>query len=159
MADPLSKQVFGIVYDILVIHAVNSGLGRDKRLLDERAIVMTSKVGAKAVNFRLRSADVMQTVYASDLFYVASIWLSRTSLLLLILRLSPERSHIWLTKAGLFASGIALLVGIVMIAVGCVGSTPLDTSLRSCHGTVGRPLPSGSLPMMLTLATVHPMGH
>ncbi|KAK3114964.1 hypothetical protein LTR53_006143 [Teratosphaeriaceae sp. CCFEE 6253] len=106
---------------ILVIAAADRGLGQTTTLL-----------GAATEH-----APCDRLLYAGDAFFLAALFLSKISVLFLELRLSPERWHVLLTKAGLVACSLAAIACPVMILVGC-GSRPWTQLAAQCDSLYTR---------------------
>ena len=83
-------------------------------------------------------SDTYKTVYASDIFYLLGLWLSKISVLCLQLRLSPEYVHTVVVKGVLASSGAVLSASIVMVGLGCDSLHPWQPDTRECKGLVGR---------------------
>ncbi|KAK3112584.1 hypothetical protein LTR53_010978 [Teratosphaeriaceae sp. CCFEE 6253] len=101
---------------ILVIAAADHGLGQTTTLL----------------GVATEHAPCDRLLYAGDAFFLAALFLSKISVLFLELRLSPERWHLVLTKAGLVACSLAAIACPVMILVGC-GSRPWTQLSAQCE--------------------------
>ena len=77
--------------------------------------------------------DSVKLVYASDLAYVMALLLSKTSMMLLALRLSPERFHRIAAKASLGFCVLLILTSILMVGLGCGSMQPWD---QQCYSMV-----------------------
>ena len=80
---------------------------------------------------------LLQILYAADLTYILSLFLSKISVLCLELRLSPERFHTISVRASLVFSGVVTIASIFMIAFGCNTDRPWLQSTHECRGLVG----------------------
>ncbi|TKA63261.1 hypothetical protein B0A55_09620 [Friedmanniomyces simplex] len=88
----LAATALATIQTILVIAAADHGLGKTSKLLGDSSQDTVDKI-----------------VYASDAIFLVALFLSKISVLLLELRMSPEKWHVMLTKGGLAACGAALL--------------------------------------------------
>jgi len=136
----LAATLLATIQTILVIAAADNGLGQSSNLLGDRS-----------------QARVDRLIYASDAIFLASLFLSKISMLLLELRMSPEKFHVLLTKSGLAACGAALVACLVMTLVGC-GSSPWEQTSQECEALVSM---RGDVPVLqfrlTTDLAVHPL--
>ncbi|KAK0781638.1 hypothetical protein LTR75_014648 [Friedmanniomyces endolithicus] len=116
----LAATLLATIQTILVIAAADNGLGQSFNLLGDRSQQTVDKL-----------------IYASDAVFLASLFLSKISMLLLELRMSPEKIHVLLTKGGLAACGAALVACLVMTLVGC-GSSPWEQTSQECEALYTR---------------------
>ncbi|KAK5709918.1 hypothetical protein LTR17_019366 [Elasticomyces elasticus] len=108
------------IQSILIISASDHGLGQSSKLLGDASHGIADKI-----------------LYASDAFFLAALFASKLSMLLLELRMSPEKWHMMLAKIGLGLCGAAMAACIVMTLVGCGGSPWLQIS-NECESLYNR---------------------
>lgn len=80
-----------------------------------------------------------QAAFASDILYIFTLWLTKCSVALLFIRLTPEQKHIFASYVVLGGSTLLMIVSEILVALRCDISHPwifVDNGcgdLVSCH--------------------------
>ncbi|KIW20095.1 hypothetical protein PV08_00670 [Exophiala spinifera] len=112
-------SLFFVIQSALVIVAVRDGIGRT---LPENTDLVS----------------LQKTYYASNLFYILSLWTSKISNLLLIYRLSVQRAHKLTTQALIAVTLLLGVIGFLLIALVCDLSHPWIFIGEKCSGVGAR---------------------
>ncbi|KAL1586927.1 hypothetical protein WHR41_04179 [Cladosporium halotolerans] len=109
------SSVFAIVQSILIIVAVSQGLGKSESVLQTNQQRIAEKL-----------------VYASDLFYLNALFVSRIAVLCLLFALGPYHWHKVWTACGIIAGMLMAVAALLMIAVGCDVKMPWTQISQEC---------------------------
>jgi hypothetical protein len=99
--------LFAIIQSSLVQQEAHTGLGRT-------IIEITSHQARK----------IQQTQFADQIFYIISVWVSKISVALFFLRLSPLRSNRRIALGIIAAVGVSGIAAILVISIVCDLSQP-----------------------------------
>lgn len=77
-----------------------------------------------------------QLVYASDLFYLTALFVSRIAVLCLLFALGPYHWHKVWTACGIIADMLMAVAALLMIAVGCDVKMPWTQISQECGSIV-----------------------
>ena len=78
----------------------------------------------------------MQALYASDILYIITLWLTKCSIAFLFLRLSPDKSHKLVSNATLLVSTVLTVISILIVALRCDLANPWIFIDVQCPGLV-----------------------
>ncbi|KAK4561149.1 hypothetical protein LTR86_005104 [Recurvomyces mirabilis] len=112
----LTATVISSAQSSLVLVAAHLGIGRSEVLLNNDRITILE-----------------QLVYASDLAYIMALLLSKSSMVLLALRLSPERFHLIAAKSTLGFCLLLLIASGFIIGLGCNPKHPWSGQCGSLY--------------------------
>ncbi|OQO01893.1 hypothetical protein B0A48_12366 [Cryoendolithus antarcticus] len=114
-ATVFAASIFAIIQTILIIAAANLGLGKSASQLRKSSLTSAEKV-----------------TYASDIFYVVALYLSKAAVLFLLLALSREKAHELLMYGALGLCGVGLVASVVMAGIGCDLTRPWASITTEC---------------------------
>ncbi|OGM40511.1 hypothetical protein ABOM_010617 [Aspergillus bombycis] len=117
----LGATVSAIVESIIVFHAASIGFGTAIHLLDDHAV-----------------RSIQNSVVASDVFYLITLYLSRCCVVAIYSRLTPRRRHkntLW----GILAFATAgIVISILVVTVDCSLNKPWVTPSEHCTNLFAR---------------------
>ena len=79
---------------------------------------------------------VPKYTYVTDIFYLLTLWLTKCSVALLFLRLSPDRNHMISSYAFLGSSTVFLVASIFAVCLRCDLAAPWLFADQQCPGLV-----------------------
>jgi hypothetical protein len=84
---------------------------------------------AKGMYCRLRvrsysSSLPLQAAYSSELLYIITLWLTKCSVSLLLLRISPQKEHQWASYGILGSSTLFMFISTMIVAFRCNVAEP-----------------------------------
>lgn len=116
-----AASIFSITQSALVFYQIGHGLGKLEELPDPENVNKVQKAG-----------------YASDLFYIFTIFLSKCSAGFLFLYLTPGRAHMRVIWATIAASVVWVVSGIVLEAIRCNPQHPWTDDTSTCTNSFAR---------------------
>lgn len=78
----------------------------------------------------------LKLAFASDIFYLLGMLLSKASTILLLQRLSPSRKHAYMCWGATGLSILYAIVTICLISIGCGAGEPYTDLQGKCPGLV-----------------------
>ncbi|ROV98038.1 hypothetical protein VMCG_07079 [Cytospora schulzeri] len=101
------SMIFSFVQSVIVFVQAGSGFGKSAGEISESNMVSWQK-GA----------------FASDILYIFTLWLTKCSVALLFIRLTPEQKHIFASYVVLGGSTLLMVVSEILVALRCDTSHP-----------------------------------
>ncbi|KAK5109724.1 hypothetical protein LTR62_006564 [Meristemomyces frigidus] len=117
----LVATALGTIQCIQIITAAHAGFGKTQALLTDQQTETIDKI-----------------LYAGGIVYVTALLLSKTSMVLLALRLSPENYHVYACQSTLAFCVLVTVAAIPMVAVGCSDKQPWVQGTRACGSLYSR---------------------
>lgn len=110
-----------IIQTSVVFVAIAHGYGR-----------ISSDLTAKAAN------DWQRDIYVANIFFLVGMWLTKCSIALLLMRLSRDPAHTFMSRALLAASTCYFVISIFAVAIRCDVSKPwaIDGTQTCASSTV-----------------------
>ncbi|KAK0620408.1 hypothetical protein B0T14DRAFT_567155 [Immersiella caudata] len=116
-----AAMIFFVIQSGLVFGQVGQGLGKAINDVTPDGLVALQK-----------------SEYASDIFYLLSIWLTKLSIVYLFIRLSPDRNHKRAARACLALTTVFSFVSVVVTCVRCNYSRPWLFINQQCPDMLAR---------------------
>ncbi|KAK3353306.1 hypothetical protein B0T25DRAFT_207929 [Lasiosphaeria hispida] len=110
-----------IIQSSLVFTQVSQGLGKTFEDVTPEGLVALQKDG-----------------FAADVFYLLTLWLTKTSIVYLFIRLSPDRNHIRAAYVCLAAATLFLVVSVFTTCLRCNLAAPWIFIGEQCPGLLAR---------------------
>jgi hypothetical protein len=99
--------LFTIIQSVLVQEEAHTGLGRTIKEITSH-----------------QARKIQQTQFADQIFFIISVWVSKISVALFFLRLSPLRSNRRITQGIIAAVGVSGIAAILVVSLVCDLSQP-----------------------------------
>ncbi|CAK7263958.1 hypothetical protein SEPCBS57363_000839 [Sporothrix epigloea] len=109
------SMVFALIQGILVFLAISHGFGKILSDLSPDAIFAWQR-----------------NLYVSDIFFLIAMWLTKSSVALLLMRLSRDPSHSVMARVLLAASAVYFIVSIFVVSIRCDISQPWNDTANGC---------------------------
>ncbi|CAK7265711.1 hypothetical protein SEPCBS119000_001658 [Sporothrix epigloea] len=112
------SMVFALIQGILVFLAISHGFGK---ILSD-----------------LTPSDILawqRFMYASDIFFLITMWLTKSSVALLLMRISRDISHGVMAHVLLVASAVYFVVSVLVVSIRCDTSQPWNNSVDGCSAS------------------------
>ncbi|ERT01164.1 hypothetical protein HMPREF1624_02406 [Sporothrix schenckii ATCC 58251] len=112
------SMVVALIQGVLVFLAISNGFGKVVADLTSDAILAWQR-----------------DLYISDIFFLVGMWLTKSSIALLLMRLSRDPSHSVMARILLVASAVYFVVSIFVVAIRCDLSQPWNDAVPGCSAT------------------------
>lgn len=109
------SMVFALIQGVLVFLAISHGFGKILSDLSPEAIFAWQR-----------------NLYVSDIFFLIAMWLTKSSVALLLMRLSRDPLHSVMARALLAASTMYFVVSIFVVSIRCDVSQPWNEAVAGC---------------------------
>lgn len=110
-----ASMLVAVLQAVLVFLAIGRGFGE-----------------AASVSADAASMAWQRSLYASDVFFVVGMWLTKSSIALLLMRLSRDPVHAVIARVLLAASGVYALVSVFVVTLRCDLSQPWNLDADGC---------------------------
>ncbi|CAK7210898.1 hypothetical protein SCUCBS95973_000948 [Sporothrix curviconia] len=109
------SMFFALIQGILVFLAISRGFGEIVADLTPDAILAWQR-----------------DLYVSDIFFLIGMWLTKSSIALLLMRLSRDHSHSVMARVLLAASAVYFVVSLFVVSIRCDISQPWNDAVDGC---------------------------
>ncbi|CAK7217649.1 hypothetical protein SBRCBS47491_003232 [Sporothrix bragantina] len=109
------SMVFALIQGVVIFLAISKGFGEVMSDLTPDAILAWQR-----------------DVFVSDIFYLIGMWLTKSSIALLLMRLSRDPSHSVMARALLAASAAYFVVSVFVVSIRCDISQPWNDAVDGC---------------------------
>ncbi|CAK7200080.1 hypothetical protein SEUCBS139899_002769 [Sporothrix eucalyptigena] len=110
-----ASMVFALIQGVLIFLAISKGFGEIVADLTPEAVLAWQR-----------------DVFVSDIFYLIGMWLTKSSIALLLMRLSRDPLHSVMARVLLAASGVYFVVSIFVVSIRCDISQPWNEDIDGC---------------------------
>ncbi|KAL1898251.1 hypothetical protein Sste5346_003658 [Sporothrix stenoceras] len=112
------SMVIALIQGVLIFLAIANGFGKIVADLTPDAILTWQR-----------------DLYISDIFFLIGMWLTKSSIALLLMRLSRDPSHSVMARILLAASAVYFVVSLFVVTIRCDLSQPWNDSVDGCSAT------------------------
>ncbi|CAK7240420.1 MAG: hypothetical protein STHCBS139747_001859 [Sporothrix thermara] len=113
------SMVFALIQAVIIFLAISRGFGEIVAELTPEAILAWQR-----------------DVFISDIFYLIGMWLTKSSIALLLMRLSRDPFHGVMARVLLAASAIYFVVSVFVVSIRCDISQPWNDAVDGCPASI-----------------------